>query len=205
MKIDTPKNPFKLKISRNGLLEIYNKKKKAIWYSNTKQKKSSSKFYLTISKDGNLMLKDKNSKTIWDSMGKYTSPSVKFLTNSLKAGQNIKVGSSLYSNNKRFSLDVQYDGNLVIYNYPSGYSNNSNRKPIWWTTNKVKDVSQPNFKLKLTRQGQLVLSDQNKKVIWTTNAKISKKDKKNTKFTAVLTDKGVLKIKNKAGVTLWSS
>jgi hypothetical protein len=42
-------------------------------------------------------------------------------------------------------------------------------------------------------------------VIWTTNAKISKKDKKNTKFTAVLTDKGVLKIKNKAGVTLWSS
>lgn len=197
--------PFKLKISRYGLLEIYNKKKEAIWFSNTKQKKSSSKFYLTISKDGNLMLKDKNSKTIWDSMGKYTSPSVKFLTNSLNAGQNIKVGSSLYSNNKRFSLDVQYDGNLVIYNYPSGYSNNSNRKPIWWTINKVKDVSQPNFKLKLTRQGQLVLSDQNKKVIWTTNAKISKKDKKNTKFTAVLTDKGVLKIKNKAGVTLWSS
>jgi hypothetical protein len=44
--------------------------------------------------------------------------------NTLKTGQTLQVGQSLVSKNGRYSLDVQGDGNLVIYRRADG-------KPIW--------------------------------------------------------------------------
>jgi hypothetical protein len=198
----TEGGPFSLTLQRDGVITVLDNFNNVVWRSNSKQPKHSSKYYLKLLDDGNLVIMDKSVKPVWDLNNQYYHATNTFKTNTLLAGQYILMGNSLYSANKQYSLDVQFDGNLVIYKYPSGLTNLNNRQPIWFTNNNLMMYGNHPYKLKLTLNGNLFLLDKYKNIIWSseTNGR-----KKNLNYKLVLEDSGKLVILNHHYEPIWSS
>lgn len=76
----------------------------------------------------------------------------------LNSGQTLPVGDSLRSNNGDFSLDMQSDGNLVLY------GNTDPRKVLWKTKTDGKDIA----KCIMQKDGNLVLYRHNEDAEWST-------------------------------------
>ena len=81
-----------------------------------------------------------------------------FKDNILKVESKLKPGSRLYSRNKKYSLILQDDGNLVIYRFLS--------EPIWHTNTGGRKVTT----LYLDKKGNLTLKDKSNKIHWSSNS-----------------------------------
>jgi hypothetical protein len=194
---------FVLTLNKNGAITVLNSKNKVHWESNSKIAKVSNKLFLKLLDNGNLVILDKTAKPVWDLYTVYYHASKNFVSNSLESGQSIGMGRSLISKNNKFSLDVQYDGNLVIYEYPNGIANNSNRKPVWFTDVPLPTPANSPFRLKLNKDGNLVLNDNHKKTVWSSGSQ--QKNFKNAKYKLVLNKNGNLLILDKSGKTIWTN
>lgn len=101
----------------------------------------------------------------------------------------LKAGETLYSPNRKFRLDLQLDGFLVIYQ-------TIDWKVIWSAPESTRNN---HGVLILNEQCNLILSDKNKTIYWKSNTS------KNNNCNIDLTDDGVLLIQNNKGKTIWSS
>jgi bacillolysin len=78
----------------------------------------------------------------------------------LKAGQALAKGESITSKNKKFSLRMQEDGNLVSYKTEGG------KDTVIWTTN---TNGKEACIAKMQEDGNFVLYDENRNVYWNSN------------------------------------
>nr|WP_294780959.1 hypothetical protein [uncultured Flavobacterium sp.] len=163
----------------DGNLVLY-KNGKALWSSRTDMNPGAD---LIMQDDGNLVIY-LNGKALWSS--RYGL----ILKNKLSVGETLYIGKSLFSNNKRYELQMQSDGNLVLYDLISG-----GRKPIW-ATNTYGTAYQGAIAT-MQSDGNLVLK-RNGIMIW------SSKTDKNPGADLTLQDDGNLFIYLN-GKALWSS
>ncbi|MDT8716167.1 C40 family peptidase [Clostridium sp. 19966] len=107
----------KLVLSENGNLTVTGQNSQVLWQSAT-GKVTNNSFYLKLDNNGDLRLFE-NNNMIWNSNG----GKIQSIGNSLKSGQTIWTTQYLMSENEKYRLIIQDDGNLVIYD--------NNNKPIW--------------------------------------------------------------------------
>lgn len=84
------------------------------------------------------------------------------MSNTLTAGQSIKTGESIISTNKKFSLRMQQDGNLVLYKTENGKDT-----AIWNSKTNVPDGSTKKATIaKMQEDGNFVLYDEDRNNYW---------------------------------------
>lgn len=108
-------------------------------------------------------------------------------SNKIKQGQILNIGHRIYSQNSKFSLILQTDGNLVIY---------KDLHQVVWSTNTFGTFAS---KFYLNKNGILSLTDNKNKILWQ-----SKNLKKIGEF-FILGDDGKLKLYNYKNEIIWES
>ena len=79
------------------------------------------------------------------------------MSNTLTAGQSIKIGESIISTNKKFSLRMQQDGNLVLYK-----TEDKKDTALWNTQTNGKKATIA----KMQEDGNFVLYDEDRNSYW---------------------------------------
>ena len=92
---------------------------------------------------GKLALNDMKSADWWNDRG------------IIPQGNHLGIGAALISSNKRFRLDMQSDGNLVLYKEPE-------HRPIWHTDT----VGKGGFRANLQHDGNFVVYTESSVPIW---------------------------------------
>jgi len=108
---------------------------------------------LRIKDDGDMALYDLDNNLVWSRFEVLPDPWV------LALGGVMVSGSSLISENGLYILNMQTDGNLVLYDLTNGTSNAT----ALWVTNTSGNVAQFEFQ----SDGNLVVSSQNNSALWT--------------------------------------
>lgn len=205
-------------LQEDGNFVLYDNNQKAVWYTNTSNKQTSSNYNLLMQTDGNLVLYGENNSILWGAgtdgfSGKNFSLKLNddgslvilsdgktiwqmgadiSIGNQLKMGQTMWVNQYLTSSNGRYRAKVQEDQNLVIYD-------NSNNSAIWELGTDKAGTFKDN-RLVMQEDGNLVAYGRNYNFIWgsgTDNAQ-------GTDFTLTLNDDGTLSVTSTTG-TLWTS
>ncbi|XXQ38938.1 Bulb-type lectin domain-containing protein [Plasmodiophora brassicae] len=197
--------PFQVKLQSDGNLVVTQGKGQPIWTSGTMNMGEAPR-ELVVQDDGNLVIYDSAKKPIWAtktntfgstdpstipvpaSTGPSPYPSV------LNAGGTLSGGQSLISPNERVRLDMQRDGNLVLY-APTLVA-----KPLW-ATNHGEKASEGPFLLRMQDDGNLVIYEAQGKSIWATGT-----DHKGVSpHRLVVQDDGNLVVYDSRNTTVWAS
>ncbi len=141
----------------DGNLVLYDKNNVAVWYSNTHGFNNAT---LSLLSNGNLSLKDTGSIERWKTNTPH-NPNLLGYVNTSASTTSIFPGQSLETADRKYRLDLQKDGNLVLYS-PS--------RAIWSTKTTGKNTA---F-LSIQRDGNLVLYNSQIKAIWSSNTAIGK-------------------------------
>jgi len=98
----------------DGNLVIYDPRAHALWASATAGDAGA---WLIVQNDGNLVIYDANGKPLWASNTVVTAgqPNPPTATDRMTANQGLTPGRSITSQDGRFTLIFQTDGNLVLY------------------------------------------------------------------------------------------
>jgi len=160
--------PFKLVLSNTGNLVLLDKNRTVVWQTNSAGKPNKN-YFAFISDKGNLVIYRNEYEAVWDSRGKVQLYKAKISPSFLTEGTFLKSNFSLYSENKKFTLDLNSNGNLVIYSYPINYYIPDGRVQIWSSNTTIKGTTP--YKFTLRANGNLVLTDKNGKVIWSTGTR----------------------------------
>ena len=114
--------PHTLCMQADGNAVVYDDNRKPTWATDTFGTRGQR---LTLQNDRNLVLYDCAGKALWQSENPcdrrtsccdQTPPRIK---HTMHAGDNLEAGQSLQSENGRYQLVMQEDGNLVLYDGPS--------------------------------------------------------------------------------------
>jgi hypothetical protein len=168
----------------DGNLVLYTDAKKAVWASGTN---GNTGCYASVQNDGNFVVRDSSGAARWNSKtGGHSSPSAAG-SDRLKNGQTLKIGKYLQSGDKRFSLLLQSDGNLVLYE--PGY------RVVWSSKTAGKGAT---F-LGMQSDGNLVLYTAAHKAVW------SSKTAGNSGCWAVVQTDGNFVVYNAAKVAKWAT
>ena len=155
-------NSFHLSMQMDGNLVIYDKNHTVFWDSGTNGK-GRPKQYLKISDNGKLRIKDDIKLRLWKNRRMKESKQIKdqsFSSNKLVIGQNLLENDRLVSQNGKFILLMQNDGDLGLYKI-------RNKRLIRKWISNTKNKGFPPFRLSLLENGNIVLFDKYKRRIWT--------------------------------------
>jgi hypothetical protein len=140
----------RLSLDLDGQLNLYNRKDKLIWTAN---KVNQVGHRLVIDQDdGVLYLEGQGGEKLWKTHD---------LNYELRTDEVLHAQQQIWSSNKKYSLALQNDGNLVLYR--------DFKDPIWESDTDGTDASY----LKFVSGGDLVLFDGNNKEIWRQNVQIN--------------------------------
>ncbi|WP_052691852.1 PQQ-binding-like beta-propeller repeat protein [Teredinibacter purpureus] len=155
----------------NGNLVQYNLESQAIWSTGTG---GNSGAKLVLEDDGNLVIYDSNNNEIW-------ALETNKLTGRLNPGQ------KLTSENNKYILTMQLDGNVVLRRTSDG-------KALWSTATNVGKAF-----LSMQNDGNLVVYRTNGTALWASNTNDS------SGLYVILKNDGDLDIKNASNTTIWST
>ncbi len=131
----------------DGNMVVYNAANKPLWASGTAAKPSS---YLSVQDDGNMVIYTPLRPT-WSTKTATTSFNVSQSGSGIIAsGQQLYAGNAVSSGNGTYSLIMQGDGNLVLYNVARGIA-------LWDT--KTYGTGMSGIKVKLQTDGNLIVTD----------------------------------------------
>jgi hypothetical protein len=137
----------------DGNFVEYDADSKALWASDTSKHHGD---HLALQEDGNLVVYDTAGKALWSSHTDLPhAPSPPTGCGVIKAGEGLTVGGSVSACGDAYTLLMQTDGNLVLYQ-------NNPKKPLWATGTKGKD----GFNAIMRADGDFVLYDIHDKMIW---------------------------------------
>jgi len=139
----------------DGNLVLYSKDMVAIWNSGTAGKGAST---LNVQADGNLVLYGPQGYT-WASGTAYATSHLNFANGTLPAEGLLRSGQTLQSADRKYTVYLQGDGNLVLYSNSS-----AGMKAVWasWT------VGTGASQLIMQADGNLVLYTDSFKPVWST-------------------------------------
>lgn len=86
------------------------------------------------------------------------------LSDTIRSDETLGSGQRLTSNNNCYHIDMQGDGNLVIYSAPDMVP----RNPIWSSNTYNKSPYKP-FRLMIQDNGNLVMYDTHNRAVWASN------------------------------------
>jgi plastocyanin len=138
----------RLAVFKNGGLVLSGPNNTLVWRSNDFAGALSTNANLTLGNDGSLVITDGSGKTLWFAGCGF-----------LPTGSSILKGKSLVSCNKSHTLNLQPDGNLVLYPLTETGATGT---PIWNTETQGQD----NRRLTVTTADNLVLIDATAKRTW---------------------------------------
>lgn len=139
-----------LTLQGDGNLVLYTPGMKALWSSSTPGTESNS---LNLQSDANLVLYANNQPT-WSSVTSQIQSQFEIVNPRLLSNSLLMPGQRIETANRKYSLILQEDGNLVLYT--------SSMKPLWNSQTDGKRVQH----LTMQSDGNLVLYDTNSKPIW---------------------------------------
>jgi hypothetical protein len=87
------------------------------------------------------------------------------MSDKIRSEGTLGSGQSLTSNNNCYYIEMQGDGNLVIYSTPDRVP----RKPIWSSNTYNKSPYKP-FRFMMQDDGNLVMYDTRNVVVWVSNS-----------------------------------
>lgn len=130
-----------LDFEANGNLVVFDRAHKPLWASNTAGHAGS---YLVMQNDGNLVIYSHSKKALWA-----------WQTNSTEMlpGEILTAGHSRLSHNRKYRLQMQTDGNLVLL---------QGKKAIWNT----RTYGHPGATFSFQRNGNLVVHSVKGTVLW---------------------------------------
>ncbi|MEV0400473.1 hypothetical protein [Actinoallomurus sp. NPDC050550] len=156
----------------DGNLVVYSKAKKALWDSGTGRHPGA---FLAVQNDSNLVIYSKAKKALWTRS---------ITIERLQPGYSLKAGQAVKSPNGRYTLLMQTDGNLVLYQgkkalwstitgrHPGAYTlmqtdgnlvvYGTDRKPLWYSNT----AGHPGAFLEVQNDGNLVIYGTNNKPLW---------------------------------------
>ena len=161
-------------------------------WKNTENSKGNGTYTLIMQDDGNLVLYDSANHPYWASgTNKIQGPAneVRNATNSVTSGfYSVTIKDKLTSNNGRFHVDTQSDGNLVVYDGTT---------PLW-----ASGTNQPSqYTTRITSDGEYILKDDNNRVLWGSKTA----GKGIAPFTLQMRDDGNLVLYDSLNKALWAS
>lgn len=159
----------------DGNLVLRDKKGKAVWATYTDGFKNSK---LAIQNDGNLVIYNERGLAVW-AKGR--------IKDSMSGGQNLLADEFLKSQNRKFMLRLQRDGNLV--------ASDSEGKPLWNSATPGSGA----VECIMQSDGNLVLRDKNGKVVWAANTQ------GHPNATLLMGDDGNVVMLDEKGVIFWSN
>ena len=177
--------PFNLQLKNNGNLVTTNKSGATTWtaYSGGK---GTGPYRLSVTDDGELYLSDANWMPLYHSSGKYT------YKNQFALIQDYRY----YSDNGKYYVQIQREGDIVLYEEKRGASNDK----ILWNTEEFDDFTGP-FSLVIEDNGNLKTIDGSGKTVWQT--------KKTTKVPGPhklkVTDDGKLQVLDGKNGIVWKN
>jgi len=139
----------RLVMQNDGNLVLYDINNKPVWNSETSGKGTSS---LSLQEDGNLVIYNTSGAT-WSSGTSIGMSHLTFPTSAMHSFGEIYRGQSLISNDRKYGLYLQNDGNVVLY---------SNNIPLWNSGTSGTDGN----RFTLQADGNLVLYTKNNQAIW---------------------------------------
>ena len=171
--------PYRLIMQHDNNLAIYDRFNKLLWHSHTNNKGSKGA-WAEVNDDGSFILNDGRGRMIW---------SIK-RANKLENGRVLHNGQQLKSQNGKYRLSMQTDGNLVLFQ----------GSKLKWHTH-TSQIGYPPFRLVMQHDNNLAIYDRFNKVIWHSHTH----GKGVTKGAWVkLMNDGNFVIKDKFHKTLWS-
>jgi hypothetical protein len=148
--------PYSLRMQNDGNLVLYDRNNTPVWASNT-WNKGTAPYRLVMENNRNLSIYDKNNMQTWSTA---TSQAV---LDTLGNERILSQNSFLASNNHRFYVRLQDDGNFVLYNGPDFQA-----KFAVWASN-TGGVGQAPFRLVVQNDGNMVIYDRNGTATWSSN------------------------------------
>jgi hypothetical protein len=173
-------SPGQTTLQPDGNLVIYDKNGNPVWHTETHGNNNST---LSLQSDGNLVIYSQGNTPLWFTSTNHI-PQLNYYVNRWAKSSTIFPGQKLQTANRKYTLRLQSDGNLVLY---------SNNKPIWASWTMDKDVSH----LAMQSDGNLVLYSQAGKPVWHTGTN------NNNGATLVLQPDGNLVIYNASFKPKW--
>jgi hypothetical protein len=156
------KGAERLVMQGDGNLVLYTGSGKPVWASGTVGKAGSLGSFVQLQNDGNLVIyaidvipNGYNHKEVWTPVWATQPAAVLTRRHSLRANEALQVGQELWSPNAQFMLEMQSDGNLVLYRM-------SDSKPVWRTGTQEKGAK----RLVMQSDGNLVLYTDSGKAVW---------------------------------------
>jgi hypothetical protein len=175
---DTPANHAIMQ--GDGNFVVYDGNGKAYWSTGTWGNPGA---YLVLQQTGNLVVYGSNNTVLWQSN---TAQSWGY-PNELTENQQLNVNDKLVSRNGRYSLIMQWDGNLVLYN--------ASGNPLWASNT----WGSPATHAVLQSDGNFVLYDNQSNPLWSTGTN------GNSGVYLLLKDDGNLPLYSNQKTILWSS
>lgn len=143
----------KLVMQMDGNLVLYGKSGNAVWDSGTAGNNTSSVF---VQEDGNLVVYSSSGSALWSTSTSLGISHFQFPHDAIYKSEVIYSGQVLQSLNRSYTLALQTDGNLVLYNSTRAI----------WASNTVGSNAQ---KLVMQPDGNLVLYSKNGTALWSSN------------------------------------
>lgn len=179
------KKSTRLTMQGDGNLVLYDSTSKALWSSGTA---GNSGAYLALQTDGNLVIYSSANSPLWSSSTNGRPDGLSYSNSRVLSLAHVIGGQTLTSVDGKFTLSMQGDGNLVLYNnkglalWSSRTSGNAgsflnlqgdgnlvvyspNGKPLWNTGTSHRSISS----LIMQTDGNLVLYDTQGRSVWNTN------------------------------------
>jgi len=140
----------KLILQGDGNLVLYTTSNSPVWSSNTYGSNANK---LVLQSDGNLVLYTPSNSPVWSS-NTAIQDQTGLVSRVLPDSLTMYPGQSLTTPDRRYSLNYQGDGNIVLYN--------ASNSPIWSTNTYLSTLGS----LGLQSDGNLVLKNKEGSVIW---------------------------------------
>jgi len=144
-----------LTMQKDGNLVMRNSSGAAVWSSNTQGHPGA---YLKVQNDGNLVIYPLSGSVLFETHTEWASEVPPNAGNNLIFGESITTGTDIYSNNGRFRLRFQTDGNLVLYFAETGVTLWSSGTAGWGGATLI-----------MKTDGNLVMRNSSGSVVWSTN------------------------------------
>lgn len=185
-----------VKLLNDGTLTLMSADDKVAYWSNSKDKNDAlCPCKLKVTNKREAMVVDKEGKEIWSThTGQIADEKGSTGKAYLSMNEILESDKQILSDNKHYRLINQKDGNIVIYD--------SNNKAKWYTsTNRDHELK----RVIMQSDGNLVVySKGTEKAVWSSNTPNSKV-KSTPPYTAVLTNKGILEVRDNDNKVLWHS
>ncbi|MFI7133668.1 hypothetical protein ACIBQ1_48885 [Nonomuraea sp. NPDC050153] len=144
----TSGNPgAKAAMQKEGNLVIYTSDNKPLWGTPTAGNRGA--YLLLPESGGDLVLYSRDNEPLWSS---------RFYIGKLPSGHSLRAGQSVRSQNGRFKLVQQKEGNVVLYDMQG------DQRALWTTPT----AGKPGARSIMQSEGNFVVYDANLKPLWTT-------------------------------------